>query len=894
MQIKELSIKNFKSFEYAQIPFKDGLSVIVGPNGSGKSNIIDSILFSLGTTSLKRLRVDKIADLVNQHSKANTARCRLVFEHDGAKHELVREIDNLGRSVFSLDDSKKTLHEITSFLSEIGISQDGYNTVQQGDVTKIISLSADERRKIIDDISGISLFDARKEEAEDNLKKVDKRLEKITIALNERKPYLEQLEKEKESAIQYKDLENSENLYNYNLFKAQIKSYTDELTIENDNYSKISVKLDSLNLDKETESKKLKDKEAKLEELNLELINHSEKIQNLFGRELSELISKKEIFENNISIKNQNKEYLILENSKAKEELENFKKQISEIDADLSKIKEELKEKAETKNKLKQEILKDQSNFEKAKIIQEEIYSKLSKISSKITSNIDSLISKKNALSAYNYQKEAVSLEDKKNKDLIDKSNLQKSSLEKEINAIKKEITDVEKLINNDSKKIEDKQKELILQKENNNSIKIKIAEANKDLAFSSNILSKKKELQKVFSTYSSYEGFLDELIEIKSKDSSLYYANYVVLKDESDIEKILKSLDDKFNINFVILSILDIKKAELSNYFSKNIIKTKTIKTPESYYFDGFCLKKIIFKNKEDLEKRLDNLKLEAKTVDELISSLDKEISLFNKNLELNKAKLSNIKIDYNYKTKVLSDLDVIISNVIISKNNITIKGIDSKAGEITKEISTIEKELENLKTEKEKLEENLKQINIVNQTKLRDEYDKVVSITNEFDQKIISYNSEIKSIKEKEIYRSNFIKENTSKAELIEKEISTINKNVIELSKQIAQLTNKIEIENNKKKDLFSKKDEINKDINLIYDKLHEIDSEILDINSQVNNINFNISTAKSKITQVEQNLKLYDLDKSNFEILEISLEKLNSQLRNIKREKNNLGNI
>ena len=108
MQLKELIIKNFKSFDYTKIPFKKGLHIVVGPNGSGKSNIVDALLFVFGSTSLKRLRVDKLTNLINHNTKANTAKVRAVMIDDlGNEIEISREIDKEGKSIFSLNDKKK-------------------------------------------------------------------------------------------------------------------------------------------------------------------------------------------------------------------------------------------------------------------------------------------------------------------------------------------------------------------------------------------------------------------------------------------------------------------------------------------------------------------------------------------------------------------------------------------------------------------------------------------------------------------------------------------------------------------------------------------------------------------------------------------------------------------
>ena len=56
-ELVNLKLKNFKSFKRAKIPLRNGFTVVIGANGSGKSNILDAVLFVLGATSLKSLRV---------------------------------------------------------------------------------------------------------------------------------------------------------------------------------------------------------------------------------------------------------------------------------------------------------------------------------------------------------------------------------------------------------------------------------------------------------------------------------------------------------------------------------------------------------------------------------------------------------------------------------------------------------------------------------------------------------------------------------------------------------------------------------------------------------------------------------------------------------------------
>jgi chromosome segregation protein len=600
MQLKELIIKNFKSFEYTKIPFDKGLHIVVGPNGSGKSNIVDALLFVFGATSLKRLRVDKLTNLINHHTKANTALVRAVLKNEDQEIEVSREIDKEGKSIFSLNGKKQALHEIMSYLNELGLDTDGFNTVQQGDVTKIINLNSEERRTIIDDVSGISLFDARKKEAEVNLKKVKERLDKVNIALNERKPYVEQLREEKDNAIKYKELETLENRYNYNLYKKQIDLYTQEINDYGNDLEEKEEKLNLLTIEKQDGNLKTKELDEKLEQINQELIAHSEKVQTTIGKQLSEINASKEIVTNSLNSSKNNLNYLISENNKASQELSSFVKEIDEIKIIVSNIKTKISEKQKTKDTLKIDLDKNKREFEEIKAMQEELYEKLSLENKSLNEKQDLFFEKKSRLNAFSLQKENL---EKQNKEIVSRvqSFTEKSkslteeisSLEKEISLIFKELEDKEKILENNIIKKQTLENTL-------NNLKIDLSSLKKDLSSSSNITDKRKEIKEKVSDFKTFIGFLDEVISLSDSEKS-FYVSYVVLKDDSEIKKILSNID--YNLSFVILSALNLGQKELASYFKNSLGSKKPSLSLKDYYFDGFSFRKILYKDTSKLE---------------------------------------------------------------------------------------------------------------------------------------------------------------------------------------------------------------------------------------------------------------------------------------------------
>jgi chromosome segregation protein len=204
LHITELEIDNFKSFsKKTKIPFLEGFSVISGPNGSGKSNIIDSILFVLALSSSRNLRAEKLTDLINLNSGRNTAEVALEFS-DGTK--IKRRIKRTGNGYYSynyLNDRLCKQSDIVNHLAKHGIKPHGYNVVMQGDVTRIMEMSDFERRKIIDEIAGVSEFDIKKQQSLSELDIVRERIEREELLLLELTKRVNELRREREHALEY-------------------------------------------------------------------------------------------------------------------------------------------------------------------------------------------------------------------------------------------------------------------------------------------------------------------------------------------------------------------------------------------------------------------------------------------------------------------------------------------------------------------------------------------------------------------------------------------------------------------------------------------------------------------------------------------------------------------
>lgn len=215
MHIKFVELTRFKSFgNTTGIPLLTGFTVVSGPNGSGKSNILDALLFALGLSTSKGMRADRLPDLVNQShlQKGRTAEAqvKVCFAIEDKEWWVARKLrvtqQGAYTSTYYINDSVCNLSELHEQLSKFHIYPEGYNIVLQGDVTGIISMSAKERRVIIDELAGVGEFDRKIAIAKEKLEEVKLEAEKFQVIEQELISTKEKLEIDRQKAEKYQAL----------------------------------------------------------------------------------------------------------------------------------------------------------------------------------------------------------------------------------------------------------------------------------------------------------------------------------------------------------------------------------------------------------------------------------------------------------------------------------------------------------------------------------------------------------------------------------------------------------------------------------------------------------------------------------------------------------------
>ncbi len=299
MYLKEITCNGFKSFaDKITIDLDGKITAIVGPNGSGKSNVVDAVRWVLGEQSVKSLRGNgSMTDIIFSGSKSrnslNVASVSLIF--DNSDHYLdtpftevaiKRRYYRSGESEYFLNGEKCRLKDITDLLIDSASSKESFNIISQGEISKILSNSAQDRRLIIENAAGVLKYKKRKEEAIRKLDKTQNNMERVLDIINELEIQLEPLKEQSEKAQEY--LNAKDHLDNVEV--ALLASEIDRINYENNQAKK---RIEELNNEILNLNLKSNNEETSLQSDKLELLNFENKIKD-FNSKLLELTSKEE------------------------------------------------------------------------------------------------------------------------------------------------------------------------------------------------------------------------------------------------------------------------------------------------------------------------------------------------------------------------------------------------------------------------------------------------------------------------------------------------------------------------------------------------------------------------------------------------------------------------
>lgn len=386
-KINRITIHGFKSFAHrTDVPLDDSFNCILGPNGAGKSNLSDAICFVLGRLSAKSLRAEKAANMIFNGGKnrppASSAYVEIAFDNanktfplDCPEIVVNRTIKKNGTSVYRINNKKHTRSEVLDMLGLAKINPEGYNIILQGDITRFVDMPAVDRRKVIEEISDVAVYEDKKHKAVLELEKVEEKLNNAEIILKERKVYLKELKKDRDHALQFKELKDKVNSNRATYLHLQIEDkekikagYDKMISAQQGKVDaaekKVAQLKDSLEkyrqeineLNKEIEQKGEKEQlkvHHQIEDLKVSLTENRTRISTLKD-EINKIQQRKDQFSQEIKELEDKSSATAQEAKELQQSIARKKKELQDLENNIQQFKK--KHKIETSQELDQEI----------------------------------------------------------------------------------------------------------------------------------------------------------------------------------------------------------------------------------------------------------------------------------------------------------------------------------------------------------------------------------------------------------------------------------------------------------------------------------------------------------------------------------------------------------
>jgi len=359
-KINKIVMNGFKSFaKHTEILFTGNFNCVLGPNGSGKSNVLDALCFVLGKSSAKSLRAEKSSNLIYNGGKSKKPakqgevsiffdNSKKVFPTEDDEVKLTRIVRQNGQSVYKINDQTRTRQEILDLLAIAKINPNAYNIILQGDIVKFVEMHPNERRELIGEIAGISVYEEKRHKAILELDKVDERLKETEIVLAERNTYLKELKKDREQALKYKDMNDKirENKASY--LKLQIDKKDNDknemqkkLEEANNELGKINEKIDQIKQQNQEKRIQIEQITKEIEEKGeVEQVNLNKEVENL-KIELTKKNSRLDAINNELSKINQRKTDLKNGINEIQEKIKQLEEEKEDMQKDISKKEKE-------------------------------------------------------------------------------------------------------------------------------------------------------------------------------------------------------------------------------------------------------------------------------------------------------------------------------------------------------------------------------------------------------------------------------------------------------------------------------------------------------------------------------------------------------------------------
>ncbi|MEW6436095.1 MAG: chromosome segregation protein SMC [Pseudomonadota bacterium] len=221
MKFQKLHIAGFKTFvEPTDFLIEPGLTGIVGPNGCGKSNLVDALRWVMGESSSKNMRGAEMDDVIFSGSGnrpgRNMAEVRLTLDNgsrtapaafnDNEVIEVARRIEREAGSSFRVNGREVRARDVQLLFADASTGSRSPAMVRQGQISELISVKPQQRRRILEEAAGIAGLYSRRHEAELRLKAAEDNLVRLEDVVKQIEAQIDALKRQARQATRYRNV----------------------------------------------------------------------------------------------------------------------------------------------------------------------------------------------------------------------------------------------------------------------------------------------------------------------------------------------------------------------------------------------------------------------------------------------------------------------------------------------------------------------------------------------------------------------------------------------------------------------------------------------------------------------------------------------------------------
>ncbi|ALB29110.1 chromosome segregation protein SMC [Companilactobacillus heilongjiangensis] len=290
MPLKSLTINGFKSFaDKTKIDFTSGITGIVGPNGSGKSNITEAIRWVMGEQSAKSLRGDKMVDVIfaGSATRPQMNRAEVILQFDNHNRELKSSQDDLvicrrlfrnGDTEFLINNKQCRLRDITELFMDSGMGKQSFSIISQGRVEAIFNSKPVERRTIIEESAGVSLFKQKKQQAESKLSETTDNLHRVSDIVSELSKQVEPLKEQASIARDYKEQKSKYDSIYQKILTIEVKNLSAQKRQIDKDLREVKMSLQNISKQVKIANKQVEDNNKSVQDLTNQIDDNQAKL----------------------------------------------------------------------------------------------------------------------------------------------------------------------------------------------------------------------------------------------------------------------------------------------------------------------------------------------------------------------------------------------------------------------------------------------------------------------------------------------------------------------------------------------------------------------------------------------------------------------------------------